>query len=109
MTAADLKLETRDIAVDEVFPHTAETIWKTLTTAELMGRWMMQPAGFEATESKVFTFQTTPAGTSARITVAEWSSGWRSERGSSRFGQAWIWPGAECRLGLISSIPCVGR
>jgi uncharacterized protein YndB with AHSA1/START domain len=62
MTAADLKLETRDIVVDEVFPHTAETIWKTLTTAELMGRWLMPPAGFEATEGKAFTFQTTPAG-----------------------------------------------
>jgi uncharacterized protein YndB with AHSA1/START domain len=62
MTAADLKLETRDIVVDEVFPHAAETIWKTLTTAELIGRWLMQPAGFEATEGKAFTFQTTAAG-----------------------------------------------
>ena len=62
MTAADLKLETRDIVVDEVFPHAAETIWKTLTTAELIGRWMMPPAGFEATVGKAFTFQTTPAG-----------------------------------------------
>jgi uncharacterized protein YndB with AHSA1/START domain len=62
MTAADLKLETRDIVIDEVFPHAAETIWKTLTSAELMGRWMMPPTGFEATEGKAFAFQTTPAG-----------------------------------------------
>jgi uncharacterized protein YndB with AHSA1/START domain len=62
MTTADLKAHTQDIVIDEVFPHTIETIWKTLTTAELMGRWMMQPAGFEATEGKAFTFQTTPAG-----------------------------------------------
>jgi len=62
MTATALKLETRDIVIDEVFPHAAATIWKTLTTAELMGRWLMPPAGFEATEGKTFTFQTTPAG-----------------------------------------------
>jgi uncharacterized protein YndB with AHSA1/START domain len=62
MTAADLKLETRDIVIDEVFPHAAETIWKTLTTADLIGRWLMQPTGFEATKGKAFTFQTTPAG-----------------------------------------------
>ena len=62
MTATALKLETRDIVIDEVFPHAAATIWKTLTTAELIGRWMMPPAGFEATEGKAFTFQTTPAG-----------------------------------------------
>ena len=43
MTAADLNLETRDIVIDEVFPHAAETIWKTLTTADLIGRWLMQP------------------------------------------------------------------
>lgn len=61
-TAADLKLETRDIVIDEVFPHDAATIWKSLTTAELMARWMMPPAGFEATEGKAFTFQTTAAG-----------------------------------------------
>jgi hypothetical protein len=30
---------TRDIVVEEVFPHASETIWKTLTTGELIGRW----------------------------------------------------------------------
>jgi uncharacterized protein YndB with AHSA1/START domain len=62
MTAADLKTHTQDIVIDEVFPHAAETIWKTLTTAELIGRWLMQPTGFEVTEGKAFTFQTTRAG-----------------------------------------------
>jgi uncharacterized protein YndB with AHSA1/START domain len=62
MTVAELKAHTQEIIIDEVLPHAAETIWKTLTTAELMGRWMMQPKGFEAIEGKVFTFQTTPAG-----------------------------------------------
>jgi len=62
MNDAALKPDTQDIVVDEVFPHTPETIWKTLTTANLMGRWLMMPAGFEPVEGKYFTYQTTPAG-----------------------------------------------
>ena len=62
MTDAALKPDTQDIVVDEVFPHAPETIWKTLTTGELIGRWMMAPTGFEPVEGKHFTFQTRPAG-----------------------------------------------
>ena len=62
MNDAALKPGTQDIVVDEVFPHAPETIWKTLTTGELIGRWMMAPTGFEPVEGKRFTFQTTPAG-----------------------------------------------
>ena len=57
-----LKSETQDIVVDEVFPHAPETIWKTLTTGELIGRWMMAPTGFEPAKGKHFTFHTRPAG-----------------------------------------------
>ena len=60
--AAVLKSETQDIVVDEVFPHTPETIWKTLTNGDLMGRWIMPPTGFQPVEGTHFTFQTTPAG-----------------------------------------------
>ena len=60
MTTAQLK--TKDIVIDEVFPHRAETIWKMLTSAELMTRWMMQPKGFQAVEGADFTFHTNPAG-----------------------------------------------
>ncbi|HEV7321926.1 MAG TPA: SRPBCC domain-containing protein [Ensifer sp.] len=60
--AAAVTFETQDIVIDEVFPHAPETIWKTLTNGELMGRWIMPPTGFEAVEGKHFTFQTTPAG-----------------------------------------------
>lgn len=52
----------QDIVVDEVFPHAPETLWKTLTTGELIGRWMMAPTGFEAVKGKRFTFHTKPAG-----------------------------------------------
>lgn len=57
-----LQSVTRDIVVDEVFPHAPETIWKTLTTGELIGRWLMAPTGFEPVKGNRFTFQTKPAG-----------------------------------------------
>jgi uncharacterized protein YndB with AHSA1/START domain len=62
MTEAALKSHTQDIVVDEVFPHAPETIWKTLTSGELIGRWLMAPSGFEPVEGKRFTFKTTPGG-----------------------------------------------
>lgn len=62
MNDAALQSDTHDIVVDEVFPHAPETIWKTLTTGELIGRWMMEPTGFEPVEGKHFTFKTSPAG-----------------------------------------------
>jgi uncharacterized protein YndB with AHSA1/START domain len=62
MNHAALKSDTQDIVVDEVFPHSPETIWKTLTTGELIDRWMMPPTGFEPVVGTRFTFQTTPAG-----------------------------------------------
>ena len=63
MNDAAIMADSHEIVVDEVFPHTPEVVWRTLTTAELMGRWlMMAPTGFEPTKGKRFTFQTTPAG-----------------------------------------------
>ena len=54
---------TQDIVVDEAFPHAPETIWRTLTTGELIARWiLMTPTGFEPVKGKHFTFQTRPAG-----------------------------------------------
>ena len=62
MNDAAVKSGTKDIVVDEVFPHPPQTIWKTLTNGELMGNWLMAPTGFEPVKGKHFTFQTTPAG-----------------------------------------------
>jgi len=59
---AALKPDTQDIVVDEVFPHAPETIWKALTSGELMARWIMAPTGFEPVEGKHFTMKTTAAG-----------------------------------------------
>lgn len=62
MNDTALKSTTQEIVVDEVFPHAPEKVWKTLTTAELMGRWLMAPEGFEPVEGTRFTYRTTPAG-----------------------------------------------
>ena len=61
----DTMIQTRsqEIVVDEVFPHAPETIWKTLTSGDLMGRWLgMAPAGFEPVVGNRFTYQTKAAG-----------------------------------------------
>jgi uncharacterized protein YndB with AHSA1/START domain len=63
MNNAALKSDTQAIVVDEVFPHAPETIWKTLTSGELMARWLrMTPTGFEPVKGRRFTYQTTPGG-----------------------------------------------
>ena len=63
MNDAALQTRTQEIIVDEVFPHAPGTIWKTLTSAELMGRWVgMAPTGFEPVIGNRFTYQTTPGG-----------------------------------------------
>lgn len=54
--------QTKDIVIDEVFPHATATIWKALTSAQLIARWLMPPTGFEAVEGNTFTFKTNPAG-----------------------------------------------
>ncbi|MFZ2158861.1 MAG: SRPBCC domain-containing protein [Bradyrhizobium sp.] len=63
MSATALKSDTQAIVVDEVLPHAPETIWKALTTNELIGRWLkMSPTGFEPVKGRHFTMKTTPAG-----------------------------------------------
>jgi uncharacterized protein YndB with AHSA1/START domain len=51
----------RDIVVEGVLPHAPEIVWKTLTTPELIGRWLM-PNDFAPEVGKRFTFRTTPMG-----------------------------------------------
>lgn len=62
MNDTALKLPTQEIVVDEVFPHTPDTIWKTLTSGALMARWLMEPRGFAPVKGTRFTYQTKPAG-----------------------------------------------
>jgi uncharacterized protein YndB with AHSA1/START domain len=70
MSEAALKCATQEIVVDDVLPHAPETIWKTLTTGELIGRWLMQPTGFAPVKGTRFTFQTTPAGAWDGVVIA---------------------------------------
>ena len=51
----------RDIVVEDVLPHSPEKVWTALTTAELIGRWLM-PNDFEPVVGKCFTFTTRPIG-----------------------------------------------
>ena len=62
MNAPDIRRDNRDIVLDEVFPHVPATIWKALTSGDLIGRWLMQPTGFEAVAGNRFTYKTSPAG-----------------------------------------------
>jgi len=62
MTDTALQPRTQDIEVDAFLPHAPAIVWKTLTTSELIGRWLMVPTGFEPVKDKHFTFQTTPGG-----------------------------------------------
>ena len=63
MNDAALQTRPQQIIVDEVFPHAPDTIWKTLTSADLMSRWLgMVPSGFEPVVGNRFTYRTTPAG-----------------------------------------------
>jgi uncharacterized protein YndB with AHSA1/START domain len=62
MNQAALQSDTRQIEVDDVFPHAPETIWKVLTSGELMGRWLMAPTGFAPVKGTRFTYQTKAAG-----------------------------------------------
>jgi uncharacterized protein YndB with AHSA1/START domain len=52
---------TREIIVADVLPHPPELVWKTLTTGELIRRWLM-PNDFEPAVGRRFTFQTKPIG-----------------------------------------------
>ena len=63
MNDAAITAGSQEIVVDEVFPHTLDVVWKTLTTPGMMGRWLkMEPTGFEPKVGTHFTYQTMPAG-----------------------------------------------
>jgi uncharacterized protein YndB with AHSA1/START domain len=51
-----------EIVVEEVLPHAPESVWKALTTGELVDRWLMKSTGFAAVKGTRFTFQTAPLG-----------------------------------------------
>src|SRR5262252_9003281 len=52
---------TRDIVVEDVVPQSPEKVWKALTSADLISRWLM-PNDFEPVVGKRFTFKTRPMG-----------------------------------------------
>jgi uncharacterized protein YndB with AHSA1/START domain len=94
---------TQDIVVEEVFPHAPEMIWKTLTTGELIARWIQMPmAGFEPVVGRRFTLQTTPAGAwdgLIRCEVLEMIP-------NERFVYTWV-SGHEANIGYGSKLETV--
>src|ERR1700752_5248534 len=53
--------ETQAIVVEKVLPYPAEKIWRTLTTSEVIAKWLM-PNDFAAVVGHRFTFRTKPMG-----------------------------------------------
>ena len=53
--------ETHAIAVEKVLPYAADKIWRTLTTSELLMKWLM-PNDFVAAVGHRFNFRTKPMG-----------------------------------------------
>ncbi|MBR0754611.1 SRPBCC domain-containing protein [Bradyrhizobium jicamae] len=53
--------ETRAITVEKVLPYPAEKVWRTLTTSELLVKWLM-PNDFVAAVGHRFNFRTRPMG-----------------------------------------------
>ncbi len=63
MNDVALSPTTQEIVVDHILPHAPATVWKALTTPELIGRWLKMPlTGFEPVKGNRFTYRTTPAG-----------------------------------------------
>ena len=53
--------ETHAISVEKVLPYTAEKIWRTLTSSELIAKWLM-PNDFALEVGRRFNFRTKPIG-----------------------------------------------
>lgn len=53
---------TQDIVFDQFLPHAPDTVWKALTSGDLIGRWLMKPTGFAPVVGNRFTYKTKPAG-----------------------------------------------
>jgi uncharacterized protein YndB with AHSA1/START domain len=59
MTASTTAL--RSIVVERLLPHAPEKVWRALTEAQLIGRWLM-PNDFRPEVGHRFTFQARPMG-----------------------------------------------
>jgi uncharacterized protein YndB with AHSA1/START domain len=53
--------ETHAITVEQVLPYAVDKIWRTLTTSELLMKWLM-PNDFQPTVGHRFNFRTKPIG-----------------------------------------------
>ena len=80
--------ETRAITVEQVLPYAAEKIWHTLTTSELIAKWLM-PNDFAAAIGHRFNFRTRPMGDWDGVVRCEVSRGIRDARIRHKFDRFW--------------------
>jgi uncharacterized protein YndB with AHSA1/START domain len=94
---------TQDIVVEEVLPHAPGAIWKTLTTGELIGRWLkLTPEGFEPVNGTRFMLRTRPAGAWDGVIHCEVLEVTRNER----LSYSWV-SGDEGNVGYGSRLDTV--
>lgn len=48
------------IVLDQFYPHPPAKVWRAITTPELMGRWLMEPIGFEPVAGNRFRMKARP-------------------------------------------------
>jgi uncharacterized protein YndB with AHSA1/START domain len=62
MNDAAVNIATDEIVVDEVFPHLPETVWKVLSSGDMISRWLMPLTGWAPVKGTHFSFPTKPEG-----------------------------------------------
>jgi uncharacterized protein YndB with AHSA1/START domain len=62
MNDAAVNIATDEIVVDEVFPHLLETVWKVLSSGDMISRWLMPLTGWAPVKGTHFSFPTKPEG-----------------------------------------------
>ncbi|HEX7712035.1 MAG TPA: SRPBCC domain-containing protein [Sphingomonadaceae bacterium] len=90
--------ETKSIVVERVFPHSAERVWRALTTSELIAQWLMKN-DFAPEPGHRFTFRATPVPGWSGITNCEVLEVDEPRRLSYRWGD-----GTESDSGLVTVV-----
>lgn len=86
--------ETKSIVVERIMPHPPETIWRALTTSELIADWLMRN-DFQPVVGHRFQFHATPVPGWSGVTNCEVIEADRPRRLAYRWGD-----GSESDSGL---------
>src|ERR1700712_2510371 len=86
--------ETKSIVVERIMPHPPETIWRALTTSDLIADWLMRN-DFQPVVGHRFPFHATPVPGWSGVTNCEGIEGGGPRRLAYRWGD-----GSESDSGL---------